>query len=80
MPEVAHRIKVPANRKITIEVPADVPEGEEIEVVVRSLNGHANQRDRIVAVLSRIAAESAEPEPTKEELDSRVRAERESWE
>jgi len=80
MGEMAIKTTVPANHRITITVPDDLDEGDEVEVVVRPLNGHSTgRRDRILAALSRIAAAQHGPEPTKEELDREIQAQRDSW-
>jgi hypothetical protein len=80
MPEVAIKVKVPANRKVTVDIPADIPEGEEVSIVVRPVTRLVHGRERILAVLNRIAAEPHGPEPTKEELDSEIQDQRDSWE
>lgn len=81
MPEIAVKARVPANHRITIDVPADVPVGEEVEVLVRrqEVSETAEQR---VGSLQKIFDEIDKldfPRRTDEKIDADIAEERAGW-
>lgn len=75
--------RVGRDRRISLQLPADVPEGEVVEVIVQTpATGEAGerpQREYLEALLRRLA-EGKRARLSKEEIDAYLAEERASWE
>lgn len=81
MPDFALKTKVPANHRITISVPADVPVGEEVEVVVRrkSVSETPEQRVKALEGIFEEIDRLEFPRRTDAEIEADLAEERASW-
>jgi RNase H-fold protein (predicted Holliday junction resolvase) len=75
--------RVGRDRRLSLQLPADVAEGEVVEVIVRTpAKGEAGerpQREHLEAFLRRLA-EGKRARLSKEEIDAYLAEERASWE
>jgi hypothetical protein len=79
---VTPKTRCPADPKLTIEVPRELPEGHELEVVIRAIDTDTppTGNARAVAAAMQRAASRVKHGRTREEIDADLAALRKEWE
>lgn len=77
MKEYVIPVVIPKDRKITIQAPPDAPEGE-AEVVLKPKDPETGNGQTLSDFLE-MMQKSDHKRYTKEELDARIKEERDSW-